>query len=105
MDCLFCKIINKELPADIISEDDKFICFRDISPKAPVHLLILPKKHIESAQDIQEQDKELIGELFLFAKKVAIEQKVVEKGYKLLFNVGKGAGQVVDHIHLHLLSK
>ncbi len=105
MDCLFCKIINKELPADIISEDDKFICFRDISPKAPVHLLILPKKHIESAQDIQEQDKELIGELFLFAKKVAIEQKVVEKGYKLLFNVGKGAGQIVDHIHLHLLSK
>ncbi|MEA3296005.1 MAG: histidine triad nucleotide-binding protein [Patescibacteria group bacterium] len=105
MSCLFCKIINKEMPADIILEDDKFICFRDISPKARVHLLILPKKHIESALDIQEQDKELIGELFLFAKKVAIEQKVVDKGYKLLFNVGKGAGQVVDHIHLHLLSK
>jgi histidine triad (HIT) family protein len=103
MECLFCKIIRKEIPSDIVYEDEDFISFKDINPKAPIHLLIVPKKHISSINDLKEEDKELIGNLFLLAKKIAKEQGVSEKGYKLLFNVGRGGGQLIDHIHLHLL--
>ena len=101
--CLFCKIINKEQNADIIFEDAKFIAIKDIAPKAPIHILIIPKKHIHSINHLEEEDKELIGELFLLAKQVAKEQEISETGYKLIFNVGRGGGQIIDHIHLHLL--
>ena len=102
MDCIFCKIINKEKPADLVYENDKFIVIKDINPKMSVHLLIIPKKHIHSVDEFEEGDKELIGEMILSAKQIAKEKNLA--GYKLLINVGRKAGQVVDHIHIHLLS-
>ena len=100
--CLFCKIINKEVPSDIIYEDDKVIAFKDIHPKAPVHLLIVPKKHIPSVDHLEIEDKTLMGELILTAQKIAREKKL--KGYRLQINVGRPAGQLIDHLHLHLLA-
>lgn len=101
--CIFCKIANEEAPADIVYQDEKFIIFKDINPKSPLHLLIIPKKHIHSVNHLKEQDRELIGELFLLAQKIAKNQGVGETGYKLVFNVGRGGGQLIDHLHLHLL--
>jgi len=103
MDCVFCQIIDKKIPAEIVYEDDRLLAFKDIEPVAPVHLLFVPKKHIPTINHIELLDKELIGELFLTAKKIAREQGVVETGYRLLFNVGKDADQTVDHLHLHLI--
>ena len=102
-DCVFCKIINKEVSAEIAYEDERIIVFEDIEPKFPVHLLIVPKKHIYSINNLEQVDKELIGELFLVAQKIAKEQNVDEKGYRLIFNVGKDAGQTINHLHLHLM--
>jgi len=102
MDCIFCKIINKETPADIVYESEKVIVFKDINPKAPIHILIVPKKHITSVKEVEIEDKELLGELFLVAKKIARDKNL--KGYKLIVNVGREAGQIVDHLHIHLLS-
>ncbi len=102
MDCLFCKIAKGEVSSEVVYEDNKFIAFKDISPKAPLHLLIVPKKHIESINHLELKDKELIGELFLVVQKIAKEKNL--KGYKLLINVGRDGGQVIDHLHLHLLS-
>lgn len=102
-DCIFCKIFQKEISSDIVYEDGQVLVFKDIDPKTPVHLLIIPKKHIPSVDHLGPADKELIGELFLVAQKVAKEQKLSETGYRLTFNVGKDAGQTVDHLHLHLL--
>lgn len=103
MNCIFCQIVKKELPAAIIYEDEKFIAFKDINPIAPIHYLIIPKKHIISINHLEPEDKELMGELFLVAKKIAKNEGLAEKGYRLVFNVGKDSGQVVDHLHLHLL--
>jgi len=102
MDCLFCKIIKKESPADIAYEDDKILAFKDIYPKAPLHLLIVPKKHIPSVDHVEFEDKELMGDLILAAQKIAKEKNL--KSYKLAINVGREAGQIIDHLHLHLLS-
>ena len=101
--CLFCKIANKEVSAEIVYEDDKFIAFNDIKPVTPVHLLIIPKKHIPSINHLESRDKELIGGLFLVAQKIARAEGVDKTGYRLIFNMGKDAGQTVDHLHLHLL--
>ncbi len=101
--CLFCKIANKETPADIVYEDDKFLAFKDINPQAPVHILVIPKKHIPSVDHLEVQDKELMGEMFLVAQKVAREKKLSPNGYRLVLNVGKEAGQTVNHLHLHIL--
>lgn len=101
--CLFCKIVNKEVPAEIVYEDDKFIAFNDIKPVTPVHLLIIPKKHIPSINHLELRDKELIGGLFLVTQKIARAERVDKTGYRLIFNIGKDAGQTVDHLHLHLL--
>ena len=103
LSCIFCKIINKEIEKVLIYEDDKIIAFEDIEPKAPVHLLIIPKKHILSVDQLAPEDKELIGELVLVAKKIAMEKGVAESGYRLIFNIGQDAGQTIDHLHLHLL--
>jgi len=103
MECLFCKIARKEIASDTVFENDKFVCFKDISPKAPVHLLIIPKKHVSSVYDLKEEDRSLVGEMILLAKKIALNQGISEKGYRLVFNVGKGAGQTVEHLHLHLM--
>ncbi|MDP2820666.1 MAG: histidine triad nucleotide-binding protein [bacterium] len=101
--CLFCKIIKKEIPSEIIYEDDKIISFKDIRPKAKIHFLIVPKEHIESVSDLEEKNKDLAGELILTAKKIAEKHNLT--GYKLIFNVGRRGGQLIDHIHLHLVSR
>ena len=103
MDCIFCKIINKESPAQMIYEDEKLIVIENIAPKAPLHLLIIPKKHIPSINHLEAEDKTLIGEMFLAAKKMAKEQGIAETGFRLIFDTGKDAGQTVNHLHLHLL--
>jgi len=103
MDCIFCKIVQKEIPTEFIYEDEKIVSFKDIQPVAPVHLLIIPKKHIPTVDHLEEGDKELIGELFLIAQKIARKIGVSESGYRLIINVGKDAGQTVDHLHLHLI--
>ncbi|MCK5097120.1 MAG: histidine triad nucleotide-binding protein [Desulfobacteraceae bacterium] len=102
-DCLFCKIVNKEIPSEFLFEDDSFIVFRDINPQAPVHLLIVPKKHIRSINDLQPEDNEIISEIIIVAKNMAKEQGINKSGYKLVFNVEKGGGQEIFHIHLHLI--
>ena len=103
MDCIFCKIIKGEAPAEIIYQDENFIAFHDIHPKAPIHILIVPKKHVISVNHLKKEDKELTGELFLVASKIAHIAEIRDSGYKLVFNVGRGGGQLVDHLHLHLL--
>ena len=103
VNCLFCKIVNKEVPAEIVYEDDKVLAFKDIHPKAPLHLLIIPKEHIPSVNHLSLGDRELIGELFLVAQKMARTEKVDKTGYRLIFNIGKDAGQTIDHLHLHLI--
>jgi len=102
MDCIFCKIANKEMKSDIIFENDSVVAFKDIHPKANFHILIVPKKHIESVDKLEENDKKLVGEMILTAKNIAKENNI--SGYKLVINVGRDGGQVVDHLHLHLLS-
>lgn len=102
-DCIFCKIVRKEIPADVIMEDEEFLVFHDVNPKAPLHLLIIPKKHIHSIDHVELEDKELMGELILTSQKVARLHNL--KGYKLQINVGREGGQTVDHIHLHLLAE
>jgi histidine triad (HIT) family protein len=101
-DCIFCKIINKEMNSEIVFENDNVIVIKDIKPKARIHLLIIPKKHVESVKDLKEEDRLLAGELILTAKKLGEEMNL--DGYTLKFHVGRGAGQIVDHIHMHLLS-
>lgn len=103
MDCLFCKIAEKEIPSNLIYEDTGSLVFSDINPIAPVHLLIIPKKHIPSVDYLGESDKELVGSLLLVAKKIAKEKGLNKTGYRLIFNVGPDAGQTVEHLHLHLL--
>jgi histidine triad (HIT) family protein len=100
-DCIFCKISSKEAPADIQHETDALMAFTDIHPKAPVHLLIVPKKHVQSIADLTEGDRPLISAMIYAAKDMAREQNL--KGYRLCFNVGREGGQIVDHLHLHLL--
>lgn len=102
MDCIFCKIISKQESADIVYEDEQFISFKDINPDAPVHLLVVPKKHIPSVNDLKSKHINLTGKLILTAKKIA-EQENIAEGYKLKFNIGRKGGQLVDHLHLHLL--
>lgn len=103
MDCLFCKIINKEIPAEIIYEDDLVLAFNDISPQAPTHALIIPKKHIATLNDIEEGDEGLIGHMVATAAVIAKEQGFDETGYRTVFNCNPHGGQTVYHIHLHLL--
>jgi len=103
-DCIFCKIIEKKIQSKVIFEDDTVIAFEDVNPQAPIHTLVVPKKHIPEIHSITEADRELIGHLFLTATKIANEKELDTKGYRLVINNGAGAGQTVFHIHLHLLS-
>ena len=100
---IFSKIIRKELPADIVYEDDEILAFRDISPQAPVHILIIPKVEIATANDIQPGQAVLIGNMVLAAQKIAHQQGIAEDGYRLVMNCNQHGGQVVYHIHLHLM--
>lgn len=101
-DCIFCKILKEGLRNKLVYQDDNFIVFKDIKPKAKVHLLLIPKKHIESVNQLTETDRDLISGMILAAKKVALQEGL--DGYKLLFNVGRAGGQLIDHLHLHILS-
>ncbi len=101
-DCIFCKIISKQIPSEFIYEDDKCVAFNDIHPKAKHHFLIVPKAHISTISDIEESNSALMGHLIFVAKKLGIEKNLTH--YNLQFNVGRGAGQEVFHIHLHLMS-
>jgi histidine triad (HIT) family protein len=103
MATIFTKIINKEIPADIVYEDDEVLAFKDIHPLAPVHILIIPKKEIASINDIADEDQVLLGKMFLVARDVARDLNISEKGYKLLFRVGRDGGQEIPHIHLHMI--
>lgn len=100
---IFTRIIDREIPADIVFENDSAIAIKDINPQAPVHILIIPKKHIATINDIQESDKVLIGELFLIAKNLAKELGIDRDGYRTIFNCNEHGGQTVYHIHLHLI--
>ncbi len=102
MECLFCKIINKEIPSELIYEDDKVVAFNDISPQAPVHFLIVPKEHIPSNDDINYVNSEVVGYIFALAKKLAKEQGL-EDGYRIVNNCKEHGGQTVNHIHFHVL--
>jgi histidine triad (HIT) family protein len=101
--CIFCQIVKKEVPSVTVCEDDDIIAFKDVRPIAPVHILIIPKKHIESVNDLEDSDTEMAGRMILMAKKIAKDFDMSEKGYKLLFRVGEWGGQEVGHIHLHLI--
>ncbi len=102
--CIFCRIIAKQIPSRTVHEDDLSIAFHDVNPQAPTHILIVPKKHIPEIHSMTISDKELIGHLFLMAKKIADELGLDKNGYRMVINNGAGAGQTVFHIHLHLLS-
>ena len=103
MDCIFCKIVNKEIPVDFIHQDDISVSFPDINPKAPHHMLIIPKKHIATLNDLDDKDTLLAGHLLQVAKKLAVKLGIAEEGYRVLMNCNEGGGQAVFHIHLHLL--
>ena len=101
--CIFCRIVEKTVPARILHEDALCLAFEDVNPKAPSHTLIIPKKHIESLNSLDEMDDRLVGRLFLVAKKLAQEKGIATSGYRLIINTGAEAGQSVFHLHLHLL--
>ena len=103
-DCLFCKIIDSEIPGDIVYENDSVLAFNDINPIAPVHILVIPKEHIATLNDLEEKHTQTMGELFLAAKQIASEKGISESGYRTVFNCNKDAQQTVFHIHLHLIA-
>jgi len=102
MDCIFCRIAKGEIKSNLIYQDDKAIAFPDINPKAPVHILVVPRKHIESLADVSEADAPLLGHLVTIVSRLAKEQRLAE-GYRMIINCGPHGGQMVPHLHLHLL--
>ena len=104
-DCVFCRIIKGELPAEFVYQDESFVVFKDAHPHAPVHLLVVPRTHIRSINDLTEAERPIISEMVFRAKEIARQVSVNTSGYKLVFNVERGAGQVIFHLHLHLISR
>ena len=102
-ECIFCSIVNNDIPCEKLIENDSIISFRDISPQAPTHILIIPKKHISTINDLKSDDSTLVGELFLIAKQLAKIENINISGYRTVFNCNEDGGQTVFHIHLHLL--
>ena len=101
--CIFCKIIAKQIPSDIVYEDEEIIAFRDIHPVAPIHVLVIPKKHIESIEQMEEEDEKVVGRIYSVIKKIAKQEGIEKEGYRVIVNCGKDAGQEVPHLHFHLL--
>lgn len=101
--CIFCKIINNEIPSDIVYEDDKILAFNDVNPQGPVHLLFIPKKHIKSIDQLEEEDIDLIGHIYYTISRLS-EELGLEKGYRVVVNTGQDGGQTVGHLHFHLLA-
>jgi len=104
MVCIFCEIVARRAPASIVYEDDETMAFKDIHPQAPMHVLVIPKLHIASVNDLEEQHIALMGKLFMVVKHLAAQWNIVAQGYRLRVHVGRGGGQLIDHIHMHLLS-
>lgn len=102
-DCIFCKIIKKEIPSKIVYEDEKIIAFKDINPVAPVHVLFIPKKHISSLLDLTQEDKDVISEIYLNINKIAKQLGIAENGFRVIVNCGEDGGQEVKHLHFHLI--
>ena len=102
-DCLFCRIVAGDVPATKVLEDDQVIAFRDIAPRAPTHILVIPRRHIASAADLTEADGPLLGRLFEVTARVARDEGIADGGYRIVTNVGRWGGQTVDHLHLHLM--
>lgn len=103
MSCIFCDIITGKAPAQIVYQDNDAVAFYDINPKAKVHILIVPRKHIASVNNVESGDQTVLGSLFLAARNIAETQGIAEKGYRLMVNTGSNAGQIVYHLHMHLL--
>ena len=103
-DCLFCKILAGDIPADVVYENEHVLAFKDIHPKTPFHVLIIPKKHISTLNDLEPEDTELAGRLLLAAKTIADEQGFADDGYRVQMNCGEGGGQIIFHMHLHLMA-
>ena len=101
--CIFCKIIKREIPSNIVYEDDSLLVFKDINPLAPVHLLIIPKEHLTNVLDINDRNVDLIGHIHLVANKLAKEAGIAEKGFRIVTNCNQDGGQVVFHLHYHLI--
>ena len=101
--CVFCKIVKKEIPAKVVYEDDRVMAFHDINPQAPIHILVIPKEHIPTLNDLTEEHKELIGHIFTVIKQIAKEMGIAESGYRVLVNCNRDGGQEIYHLHFHLL--
>ena len=102
-DCLFCKIINKEIPSTVVYEDEEILAFRDIHPVTPVHILVIPKKHITSLVELEKEDEAVIGRIYTVINEIAKKEGILEKGFRVIVNCGKDGGQEVKHLHFHLL--
>jgi histidine triad (HIT) family protein len=102
-DCLFCRIVRKEMPAKIVYEDEQVMAFEDINPQAPTHILVVPRTHIPGLNDLRPADAALVGQMHLVAARLADERRIAASGYRTVLNTGRGAGQSIFHLHLHLL--
>lgn len=102
-ECLFCKIATKQIPAQIVYEDESMLAFRDINPQAPTHLLVIPKRHVSTINDLVPADASLVGQMVLTAQRLAVKEGIGESGFRLTMNCNRDGGQTVYHIHLHLL--
>jgi len=102
-DCIFCRIIKREIPGEIVYEDEEIIAFKDIHPVTPIHILVVPKKHIEKVTDITTEDEILIGKIYTVINKIAKDSKIDESGFRVIVNCGEDGGQIVKHLHFHLL--
>jgi histidine triad (HIT) family protein len=103
MDCIFCKIVAGEIPSDIVYQDKEITAFRDIKPQAPVHIVIIPRKHIATLSHLSQSESALVGRMVAVANRLAKEEGIAEKGYRVVINCGKEGGQLVPHLHLHLV--
>jgi histidine triad (HIT) family protein len=103
MDCIFCKIVRGEIKAQVVREDGATVAFRDVNPQAPVHVLVVPRRHIASVNDVSHDDRDVLGGLIVAGRAVAEAERLTESGYRLVLNTGADAGQTVPHIHLHVL--
>jgi len=101
--CIFCKIIKKEIPSTIVYEDDDILAFRDINPVAPVHILVIPKKHIESVIELKEEDEKVVGKIYTVINKIAKQENINENGFRIVVNCGEDGGQEVKHLHFHII--
>jgi histidine triad (HIT) family protein len=103
MSCIFCRIVDRSAPAEIVYEDEELLVFQDINPRAPIHVLLVPREHIATVNDLEVRHTPLMGKFFITAKILAARWNLVESGYRLSVHVGRGGGQIIDHVHMHLL--